>query len=96
MTNQKGCKCSPFTLQSIHTQKVKIQYDCVNLRLKTITKMSLNTINPTETKAWAQLKEHFAETDFDLKQLFTEDKSRFSEFSIQKENLLLIFQKPCR
>lgn len=55
--------------------------------------MSLNTINPTETKAWAQLKEHFAETDFDLKQLFTEDKSRFSEFSIQKENLLFDFSK---
>ncbi|WMC07022.1 glucose-6-phosphate isomerase [Elizabethkingia anophelis] len=55
--------------------------------------MSLNTINPTETKAWAQLKEHFAETDFDLKQLFSEDKSRFSEFSIQKDNLLFDFSK---
>ncbi len=78
MTNQKGLQMQSFLLYNLFILKKskKIQYDCVNLRLKTITKMSLNTINPTETKAWAQLKEHFAETDFDLKQLFSEDKKQ--------------------
>ncbi|AQX04517.1 glucose-6-phosphate isomerase [Elizabethkingia meningoseptica] len=55
--------------------------------------MSLHTINPTETKTWAQLKEHFAQTDFDLKNLFQEDMNRFSEFSVQKGDLLFDFSK---
>ncbi|NAW52213.1 glucose-6-phosphate isomerase [Elizabethkingia argentiflava] len=55
--------------------------------------MSLNTINPTETKTWALLKDYFATHNFDLKYLFQENKNRFSEFSIQKENLLFDYSK---
>lgn len=55
--------------------------------------MSLQTINPTETKAWQKLKEHFANNDFDLKTLFEGDKARFSKLSIEKNDFLFDFSK---
>lgn len=51
--------------------------------------------NPTETDAWKGLQYHcadFKRDDFRLAQLF-ENQDRFSQFSIQHENLLLDYSK---
>lgn len=53
----------------------------------------LPKINPTQTQAWANLHNHFAENDFDLRTLFQHNPNRFSQFSVQKENYLFDFSK---
>ena len=50
-------------------------------------------INPTQTKAWRELQQHFSEYDFDLRTLFSENNRRFDDFSIKKENYLFDFSK---
>lgn len=54
----------------------------------------LEKINPTETKAWAQLQNHFSEmSDAQMKTFFTEDANRFSKFSIWFEDILVDYSK---
>jgi len=55
--------------------------------------MPLYSINPTQTNSWKKLKSHFTGNNFNLKELFKENKNRFSEFSIQKENILFDYSK---
>ena len=43
----------------------------------------LKDINPTTTKAWAALQEHFAQTkDRTIKELFASDSARFNKLSL--------------
>jgi len=65
----------------------------VSVNNKKIRKMPLYSINPTQTEAWKKLKSHFADNDFNLKNLFEEDKDRFSKFSVQRENMLFDYSK---
>jgi len=55
--------------------------------------MPLYSINPTQTEAWKKLKSHLKDNNFNLKNLFKEDKDRFLKFSIQKDNILLDYSK---
>lgn len=56
--------------------------------------MALQNINPTKTDAWKQLKKHFKEAkDYNIKQLFFENKSRPKDFSIVFDELLLDYSK---
>ena len=53
--------------------------------------MALKNINPTTTKAWQDLSDHFNEIEkTTLKELHL-DKNRQAEFSIQNEDVLSIF-----
>ncbi len=53
----------------------------------------LPKINPLHTNSWQALGEHFSENDFDLRELFQENDSRFQEFSIEYKNLLFDYSK---
>lgn len=53
----------------------------------------LPKINPTQTKAWKKLNDHFAQNDFDLRTLFNRDNTRFAQFSIQRKDYLFDFSK---
>ncbi|MDQ3395977.1 MAG: glucose-6-phosphate isomerase, partial [Bacteroidota bacterium] len=54
----------------------------------------LPTVNPTQTEAWRDLINHKeAMKDVHMKQLFAEDKERFSKFSLQFEDIVLDFSK---
>jgi len=54
----------------------------------------LHRINPAETAAWQKLTEHFAATkDEQIKDLFTKNKKRFSQLSLQFEDILLDYSK---
>lgn len=55
----------------------------------------LSKINPTTTTAWQLLQKHFDEemNTCQIKNLFAENKNRFAEFSIQKEDILLDYSK---
>ena len=54
----------------------------------------LQSINPTETKAWAKLTDHFATMkSVRMTDLFTQDESRFSKFSKQFEDMLVDYSK---
>lgn len=56
--------------------------------------MPLQNINPTKTKAWGQLLEHFeVAKSFDLKKLFQEDKHRKDNFSINFDELSLDYSR---
>ena len=56
--------------------------------------MALNTINPTTTKAWNELEKHFQTIEKQsIKDLFTLNKDRFEEFSIQYPSLLVDYSK---
>lgn len=50
-------------------------------------------INPSQTRAWQNLEDHFAENDFVLRSLFEYNPDRFSQFSIRRENYLFDFSK---
>ena len=55
--------------------------------------MTLKNINPTTTKAWQDLSDHFNEIEkTTLKELHL-DKNRQAEFSIQNEDVLVDFSK---
>ncbi|QOW11272.1 glucose-6-phosphate isomerase [Kaistella flava (ex Peng et al. 2021)] len=53
----------------------------------------LPKINPTQTTAWKNLHEHFAQNDFDLRTLFQNNLERFQQFSIKREDYLFDFSK---
>jgi len=50
--------------------------------------------NPTQTKAWQQLTEHFAKmSEVQMKDLFAADPQRFNQFSQSFENVLVDYSK---
>ena len=54
----------------------------------------LKNINPTHTQAWKKLELHFKSAkDIQLKELFKNDDSRFSKFSLKFEDILIDFSK---
>ncbi len=54
----------------------------------------LERINPTETKAWKLLQEHFEKTEnIHMKDLFEADPDRFKKFSLSFEEMLVDFSK---
>ena len=53
----------------------------------------LPKINPTQTKAWKELQDHFAQNDFELRTLFQYNAERFNQFSVQRENYLFDYSK---
>ena len=56
--------------------------------------MALNSINPTQTKAWSKLKEHFeAIKDDHMKTWFAENPGRADEFTIQWDDFYVDFSK---
>ena len=56
--------------------------------------MALNTINPTTTKAWNALEQHFQTIQHtSIKELFAQNANRFEEFSLQYPSLLVDYSK---
>ncbi|MGB1041905.1 MAG: glucose-6-phosphate isomerase [Tenacibaculum sp.] len=56
--------------------------------------MPLQNINPTQTKAWKKLTDHFCEANkYELKELFRKDKNRKENFSVVCDELLLDYSK---
>ena len=56
--------------------------------------MALKTINPTTTRSWANLKEHFnAIKDVHMKSMFAEDKNRANSMTIKWEDFYVDFSK---
>jgi glucose-6-phosphate isomerase len=54
----------------------------------------LSRINPTATKAWKQLENHFNELkDVHMRKLFSEDKERFSKFNVSFKDIALDYSK---
>ena len=54
----------------------------------------LPNINPTTTKAWKELESYFAEfKGTQIKDLFAQDKNRFSKYSLTFEDILLDYSK---
>ena len=54
----------------------------------------LNTINPTDTKAWEKLESHFEEVKATkIKELFENDVNRFSNFTLKFDRILVDFSK---
>lgn len=55
--------------------------------------MPLQKINPAQTKAWSLLQDHFAQQNFELADLFQKNPQRFTDFSLQHQNLLFDYSK---
>ena len=56
--------------------------------------MALPSINPTSTKSWKKLKEHFeAISSFKMKDLFANDKERANKFTIKWDDFYVDFSK---
>jgi len=56
--------------------------------------MSLTNINPTTTKAWKQLQEHFQQTkDIHMKAQFSDDAKRASDFTIHWNDFMVDYSK---
>ncbi|PKH49762.1 glucose-6-phosphate isomerase [Tenacibaculum sp. Bg11-29] len=56
--------------------------------------MPLQNINPTQTKAWEELTDHFSKAkEYNLKDLFRKDKNRKEQFSIKIDELSVDFSK---
>jgi glucose-6-phosphate isomerase len=56
--------------------------------------MALQTINPTTTKAWQQLQNHFQEMQsISMKTMFQEDAARTEKFHIQWNDFLVDYSK---
>ncbi|WP_300567408.1 glucose-6-phosphate isomerase [Flavobacterium sp.] len=56
--------------------------------------MSLQSINPTETKSWQKLQEHFATMqNVTMQEMFQEDALRVQNFHIQWESFLVDYSK---
>ena len=53
----------------------------------------LPKINPTQTTAWKNLQENFAQNDFDLRTLFQDNPERFNQFSVKREDYLFDYSK---
>ena len=51
-------------------------------------------INPTETKAWKALQEHFIKMkEIHLRELFAKDAERFNKYSLKFDNILFDYSK---
>ena len=56
--------------------------------------MSLKSINPTKTKSWSKLRDHFEEIkDTHIDDYFISDKFRSDKFSIDWSNFYFDFSK---
>ena len=56
--------------------------------------MALKSINPTQTKAWGKLSNHYQEIkDFHLKQWFAKDHKRAESFTIKWEDVYFDYSK---
>ena len=56
--------------------------------------MALNSINPTQTKAWSKLTKHFETIkDGHMKTWFKENSNRADEFTIKWEDFYVDFSK---
>lgn len=56
--------------------------------------MALQSVNPTQTKAWKALKEHFTSIkDVHMKDWFSEDKDRAKKLSIHWEDFYIDYSK---
>lgn len=54
----------------------------------------LKSINPTKTKAWSELSNHFNEMEsVQMKNLFAQDAKRFDRFSLNFNNILIDYSK---
>ena len=53
----------------------------------------LPKINPTQTKAWKNLQEQFAQNDFELRTLFQYNPERFDQFSVKRQDYLFDYSK---
>ncbi len=54
----------------------------------------MNSINPTETSAWASLSEHFKDMEpLEIKSLFKNDDNRFQDFTLSLNNIVVDFSK---
>jgi glucose-6-phosphate isomerase len=54
----------------------------------------LNTINPTETKSWQKLSDHFKKMkDLHMRELFSQDARRFEKFSVRFKDILVDYSK---
>ena len=56
--------------------------------------MALQTINPTQTKAWEKLNQHYAQLkNVSMKEMFRNDTSRAEKFHIQWNDFLIDYSK---
>ena len=56
--------------------------------------MALKSINPTQTKAWGKLAQHYNEIkDSHLKQWFKEDEKRADKFTIKWKDFYFDYSK---
>ena len=56
--------------------------------------MSLKSINPTETKSWSKLKDHFNDIkDTHINDYFISDSDRYNQLSITFDNFHFDFSK---
>ncbi|MEO8515303.1 MAG: glucose-6-phosphate isomerase, partial [Flavobacterium sp.] len=56
--------------------------------------MALQSINPTETKSWQKLQEHFSDMqNISMQEMFQEDVARVQKFHIQWDAFLLDYSK---
>jgi len=56
--------------------------------------MPLQSINPTETQAWQNLRKHFAEMQHvSMQEMFQEDASRVQKFHVQWDQFLVDYSK---
>ncbi|MDP2452784.1 MULTISPECIES: glucose-6-phosphate isomerase [unclassified Kaistella] len=53
----------------------------------------LPKINPTQTNAWKNLQEQFAQNDFELRTLFQYNPERFNQFSVKRQDYLFDYSK---
>ncbi|MHC4477798.1 MAG: glucose-6-phosphate isomerase [Planctomycetota bacterium] len=54
----------------------------------------LNKINPSNTKSWQKLADHFTTTkDVHMKELFSQDPERFQKFSVRFNDVLVDYSK---
>jgi len=52
-------------------------------------------INPIETNAWQQLKQHYEEVkNAGMKEMFRADANRFSKFSATIDDIVFDYSKP--
>ena len=71
---------------SIFAQKIKIK--------PTNYTMALQTINPTQTAAWAKLQQHYnAIASTSMQELFQADASRVEKFNLKWNDFLLDYSK---
>ena len=56
--------------------------------------MALEITNPSGTKAWMDLREHFADMQFvSMKEMFASDASRAEKFHLQWNDFLIDYSK---